>query len=1152
MRSVALALVLTVGMAGCGNSDKGGTPPVTTPTSGAIKGVATLAGMTAGNAGIVVGVLGGGAAITDDAGNYVISNVAPGPATIQAQFSGYQSATESVMVTAGQVTMAPALNLMPQVTMPMGKVGGHVFLFDNANGNGSMVTLSQNGGSAMSAADGSYSLANVPPGTYDATFTHNGYVAQTVRNVVVGVAGTFTVADVTLRRNTTSVGGHVITWLGSSPDASMQLASIDNALEVVAESNGAATVIGKGSTANNGVFAPDNHHLYLSDSNNNTQMLWLTAADGTGLTLVTARWNGFARFSASGERLVFDVYNPQTNNSDLYTVPSVGGTPTLAVANHQNINWVSDGSVFFVDANAKTDANGTAIADMTILDGNAGTLTTVAAVSTNNRRWSLIASSTAPVYAVYMTSTGSKGTTSTGDLYLWKPGMASGLKLTGAAPLAIIDSNASVYNFSGQFQSKGMLYVMAQNFDSDQTSSLNVIDVGAGALRQLVGATQGGYPLNNTFSYGAAAFQKSSARYFTIDMHNTAGVYSYDLVLLDMRAGTVTMVQPAAANFYFANPGPGDSVFWYVRKVRGLRNLFDATHVVFGNSRDNATGTMNWVLYDGMSHKLNDPAAKLSTNLLTLFSDDWRVAVYSSFSGTTGLGIVNLPAPGTAGDGVAVPLATPFLPGFNFALSLDGSHVAFVAPDAASVSTLYSVATAASATAVTPVKLLAEPNAGRQFSWVGISAKGDVAFTGDQSNAAATANAWAATATATVALDANGLGTNRPRFFAIADGARSFVTNESGGNTLYQVDTAATPTVTPIANYASFSARINTSWSRFFYSTSKPALVWANSTATGSTDGTWNFASISTNNPWQVRNPSLTCFRSSTSAITAYDGGTGVVPLALGTGYGLRLSYDGSQLLVVDQDGAGVNHLVVTPQAAPARTVLVDGYPTTNTTGYPSSTNVYGVIYSPDLSVLYAASSVGAPAVFTLRAYQLASGTAGTLGTNVDPNTLGWLNTGNNLVFQTTADPQLATYTLYSAAHDGLTATVVSTDVLNWTSSLTKDNLAGQTLTSRSGSLFSALPGQAGVALSTGSVAPNPSNQVSFSNDESHVFGVDVGAGTNNFNNAFAATVGSAGVLIDTYVQGNSVIPDWTGKHALLVAQHPTDPGLVIDQVTLQ
>src|SRR5689334_23145760 len=101
---------------------------------------------------------GGNGAITGTDGGYTLQ-VPGGTSTVTAALAGYQSASESVTVTAGQSTQAATLQIQP---INPGNVNGTV-----VDGNGqplSGATVSAAGLTTSTAADGSYALNNLPAG----------------------------------------------------------------------------------------------------------------------------------------------------------------------------------------------------------------------------------------------------------------------------------------------------------------------------------------------------------------------------------------------------------------------------------------------------------------------------------------------------------------------------------------------------------------------------------------------------------------------------------------------------------------------------------------------------------------------------------------------------------------------------------------------------------------------------------------------------------------------------------------------------------------------------------------------------------------------------------------------------------------------------
>jgi len=139
-------------------------PPTTGSTTGTVTDAVTGAAIVGAT------VTDGTRSATSDAnGGYTIANVPGGTYTVTATASGYDSASQSVQVTAGQTSTADfALSPLP------GAIAGTVT--DAATGATiAGATVTDGTRSATSDANGGYSIANVPAGTYTVTATASGY-----------------------------------------------------------------------------------------------------------------------------------------------------------------------------------------------------------------------------------------------------------------------------------------------------------------------------------------------------------------------------------------------------------------------------------------------------------------------------------------------------------------------------------------------------------------------------------------------------------------------------------------------------------------------------------------------------------------------------------------------------------------------------------------------------------------------------------------------------------------------------------------------------------------------------------------------------------------------------------------------------------------
>ena len=152
---------------------------------------------------------GGNGAITGADGGYTLQ-VPGGTSTITAALAGYQSASESVTVTAGQSTQAATLQIQP---INPGNITGTV-----VDGNGqplSGATVSAAALSTSSAADGSYALNNLPAGQTTIQASLTGFQSGST-SVNVVASATTTAPAITLVSSSGSITGSVKTTDGAA------------------------------------------------------------------------------------------------------------------------------------------------------------------------------------------------------------------------------------------------------------------------------------------------------------------------------------------------------------------------------------------------------------------------------------------------------------------------------------------------------------------------------------------------------------------------------------------------------------------------------------------------------------------------------------------------------------------------------------------------------------------------------------------------------------------------------------------------------------------------------------------------------------------------------------------------------------------------
>jgi hypothetical protein len=160
---------------------------VEAPTKGSVSGTVRLNGGPTGNAGIFVFLAGTSfITISDDAGSYCLSAVAPGVYTLVASKEGYVSAATSVSVVAGDSTIATALDLSGvQVSAPIFIPGTGAYISDQ------LVTISDAipGATIYYTIDGSSPTPSSPTYTTPIMISGNGSNAVITIKALAAKAG---------------------------------------------------------------------------------------------------------------------------------------------------------------------------------------------------------------------------------------------------------------------------------------------------------------------------------------------------------------------------------------------------------------------------------------------------------------------------------------------------------------------------------------------------------------------------------------------------------------------------------------------------------------------------------------------------------------------------------------------------------------------------------------------------------------------------------------------------------------------------------------------------------------------------------------------------------------------------------------------------
>jgi hypothetical protein len=281
---------------------------------------------------------GGNGAITGSDGGYTLQ-VPGGTSTVTAALAGYQSASESVTVTAGQSTQAATLQIQP---INPGNVTGTV-----VDGNGqplSGATVSAAGLTTSTAADGSYALNSLPAGQTTINASLTGF--QSGSTTVTVVAATTTSAPaITLVSGSGSITGSVRTTAGAAisgasvgygggtattdTNGNYTLTGVPvGTVQLVASASGFQSVT-QSVTVSGGATSTANFTLAAGAASGTVTGKITNASSGAIVTGVTVSWSGGSTTSnASG---IYTLTNVTAGTQNITAVKTGYLSRTLAV-----------------------------------------------------------------------------------------------------------------------------------------------------------------------------------------------------------------------------------------------------------------------------------------------------------------------------------------------------------------------------------------------------------------------------------------------------------------------------------------------------------------------------------------------------------------------------------------------------------------------------------------------------------------------------------------------------------------------------------------------------------------------------------------------------------------------------------------------------
>jgi protocatechuate 3,4-dioxygenase beta subunit len=290
-------------------------------------------------------------ATTDAQGNYALANVDPGGYTVSAAKTGYQGASTSVTVTAGQTATA---NLPLTLLATTGTIAGRVTDASNSQPiAGATVTTLPATATLTTDAQGNYTIPNVAPGGYTVNAAKSGYQnGSASATVVAGQTATANMA-ITPLPTTGTISGRVTDASNSQPIAGATVSTQPATASVTTDAQGNYTISN---------VAPDGYTVnaaksgYQNGSASATVVAGQIATANIALTLLP--------ITGTIVGTVTDAGNGQQVSGATVTTQPTSATVTTDAQGHYTIASVSPGS-YTVTAAKNGYQSGSAAASVT-------------------------------------------------------------------------------------------------------------------------------------------------------------------------------------------------------------------------------------------------------------------------------------------------------------------------------------------------------------------------------------------------------------------------------------------------------------------------------------------------------------------------------------------------------------------------------------------------------------------------------------------------------------------------------------------------------------------------------------------------------------------------------------------------------------------
>ncbi len=331
-------------------------------------------------------------AYTAKDGSFSMTTVPQGMYTIRAMYAGYTFAEQENILLSTDTDEIPVANIETpfEVTYAKGTVKGTALLGDRTSGfSGIDVVLSDAANahsySATTTATGNWTVNDVTPGTYSIEFHKDGYVDQTINDILVTGAKVTTVARIVLKEDGGSISGTVT--VANAPTAGVSVIAERSADEAIASKTYYALSTANGSFSFESV-APGLYTITAAyPGYRNVSQANVSVSIGDAITLPDLSISEKTTYSVTGSCVLAGMESGFEGTSVLLQNAADSSISKSTVTNSEGVYTISDidagsyvltfsrnGFITNSSVTVEVGAKSIAVAESVVLQSSAGSV----------------------------------------------------------------------------------------------------------------------------------------------------------------------------------------------------------------------------------------------------------------------------------------------------------------------------------------------------------------------------------------------------------------------------------------------------------------------------------------------------------------------------------------------------------------------------------------------------------------------------------------------------------------------------------------------------------------------------------------------------------------------------------------------------------